>query len=541
LSKRGIHISSYEMKNEEDKNFQLDLLRKTLGSIQDLVVVIDRDLRIVTSNWKNCDSIPSREKQGHPYCYSCLMKRSTPCEPCHLLEVFTTGRCKKFEIEDPLDGKTKAIELSPIFDGNNHVIMVARHSKDITERKNVEKILKMRERQHAAVAKLGQQGLSGKDLDLLMKEAVKLVSRTLDVEYCRIMKQEKDGDFVMLAGVGWEEERDEDISQEESDNGQNILCYTLYNGETSIVDHSETKDKFSGYSLLRDHGQVSGMDVLIGSRERPFGTMNVHTARKRMFTEDDIHFVQSVANVLAESINRRENEQRLEKYTKELEDTTELKVLFADILTHDLLNPANIIRGFTEELIILEDDESKKKLLDKVHTNNEKLIEMMESAAKFIKLESVNDISFEEQDVVPLLEKSIRNFRDNIDKKNIDLVFNPACKCKVMASPLIEEVFVNLLSNAIKYSPEDSKIIVSSSDLGDRCRIQVTDFGPGISNEDKPRIFERFRQADKGSVKGSGLGLAIVKRVVDLHMGEVGVDDNPLGSGSIFWVNLKKA
>jgi two-component system phosphate regulon sensor histidine kinase PhoR len=110
-----------------------------------------------------------------------------------------------------------------------------------------------------------------------------------------------------------------------------------------------------------------------------------------------------------------------------------------------------------------------------------------------------------------------------------------------MASPLIEEVFVNLLSNAIKYSPEDSKIIVSSSDLGDRCRIQVTDFGPGISNEDKPRIFERFRQADKGSVKGSGLGLAIVKRVVDLHMGEVGVDDNPLGSGSIFWVNLKKA
>ncbi|MDW7731975.1 MAG: ATP-binding protein [Methanolobus sp.] len=506
-------------------------------------MVIDRDLRIVTSNWKNCDSVPSTDKQGHPYCYICLMKRSTPCEPCHLLEVFTTGICKRFEIEDPLDGKTKSIELSPIFDDNNRVTMVVRHSKDITERKNVEKILKMRERQHAAVAKLGQQGLSGVDLDILMQESVRLVAQTLDVEYCRIMKQEKDGNFVMLAGVGWEEDKDknQDLTHDESENGQNILCYTLYNGEPAIVKDRETKDKFSGYSLLRDHGLVSGMDVLIGRKDKPFGTMNVHTTQRRVFTEDDIHFVQSVANVLAESISRRENEERLEKYTRELEITTELKVLFTDILTHDLLNPANIIRGFTEELIILEDDQSKKKLLDKVHKNNEKLIEMMESAAKFIKLESVSDIRFEEQDIVPILEKTIRGFRDDIEKKDITLVFNPACNCRIMANPLIEEVFINLLSNAIKYSPEKGKIIVSSTDQGSGCRVQITDFGPGISNEDKPRIFERFRQADKGSVKGSGLGLAIVKRIVDLHKGKLGVDDNPLGSGSIFWVTIKKA
>ncbi|WP_406656000.1 ATP-binding protein [Methanolobus sp. ZRKC2] len=530
------------MKDGEEKNFQLDLLRKVLSSIQDLVVVIDRDLRVVTSNWKECDSVPPVDKQGHPYCYNCLMKRSTPCEPCHLLEVFTTGKCKRFEIEDPLDGKKKAIELSPIFDDEHHVTMVVRHSKDITERKNVEKILKMRERQHAAVAKLGQQGLSGMDLDLLMKESVILVAQTLDVEYCRIMKQENDGNYVMLAGIGWEkeDEKTEELSQKENANGQNILCYTLYNGESSIVEDGETKDKFSGHSLLRDHGMVSGMDVLIGCKDKPFGTMNVHTTQKRMFTEDDIHFVQSVANVLAESISRRENEERLEKYAKELEDTAELKVLFTDILTHDLLNPANIIRGFTEELIILEDDSGKKKLLNKVHKNNEKLIEMMKSAAKFIKLESVDDIRFEEQDIVPIMEKTIRGYRNDIDKKDITLVFNPTCKCMVMVSPLIEEVFINLLSNAIKYSPEKGKIVISITDQGDECRIQITDFGPGISNEDKPRIFERFKQADKGSVKGSGLGLAIVKRIVDLHKGNVGVDDNPLGSGSIFWVNLKK-
>ncbi|AFV23944.1 PAS/PAC sensor signal transduction histidine kinase [Methanolobus psychrophilus R15] len=540
-TQRGIGIPGYEVKNEEEKDFQLDLLRKVLGSVQDHIVVIDRNMRIIMSNWKHCDSVPARDKQGHPYCYSCLMKRSTPCEPCYMLEVLTTGRCRKYEIEDPLDGKTKSVELSPILDEEHNVVMVVRHTKDVSERKSVERILKMRESQHAAVASLGQQGLSDGDLDSLMKEAVRLVAQTLNVEYCRIMRQEKAGNTVMIAGVGWEEEtRDSDIDAH-SDDSSSILCYTLYSGEPAVVMDRETKDRFSGYSLLRGHGLVSGMDVLIGRKDRPFGTLSVHTAQSRVFTEDDIHFMQSVANVLAESINRRENEDNLHRYTRELESSTELKVLFTDILTHDLLNPANIIRGFTEELLIIEDDKDKIRLLDKVHSNNEKLIDMMESATKFIKLESVSDVKFEEQDIVPIIERAIRSVRDDIDKRGLTLVFNPVPGCVVHASPLMEEVFINLLSNAIKYSPEKEKIIVSIQDLGNEYRIQVTDFGSGISNQDKPMIFDRFKRADKGSVKGSGLGLAIVKRIIDLHKGKAGVDDNPLGRGSIFWVSLKKA
>jgi signal transduction histidine kinase len=528
------------MKNENDKDFQLEMLRKVLGSVQDHISVIDRNMRIVMSNWNHCDSVSVRDKQGHPYCYSCLMKRTTPCEPCYMLEVLTTGRCRKYEIEDPLDGKIKSVELSPVFDEGHNVAMVVRHTKDISERKHVESVLRMRESQHAAVAKLGQEGLSGEELENLMKEAVRLVAKTLDVEYCRITQQGKDGNDVMIAGVGWEEDK-EIRNQPAKDDSHNILCYTLYAGEPAAVMDRETRDRFSGYSLLREHRLVSGMDVLIGCRDRPFGTLSVHTGQSRVFTEDDIHFMQSVANVLAESVNRRENEENLRRYAKELESSTELKVLFTDILTHDLLNPANVVRGFTEELLIQEEDEDKTKLLEKVHRNNEKLIEMMESAAKFIKLESISDIKFEEQDIVPIIERAVRAVRDDMDKKGISLVFNPVCNCIVKASPLLEEVFINLLSNAIKYSPEKERIIISIQDLGDEYRIQVTDFGPGISNQDKPRIFERFKRADKGSVKGSGLGLAIVKRIIDLHMGKAGVDDNPLGRGSIFWIGLKKA
>lgn len=524
-----------EQKNDEQKNDKLKLLERAFASVQDLIVVIDRDFNIVASNRKICDTPVDSEKQQFT-CYSSLMKRSTKCESCKLFDVFSTGKCERFEITDPLDNKIKLVELSPIFDDAKKVILVVRHTKDISERKSVEKVLQMREKQQATVAKLGQEGLAGADLDTLMQQSVKLVASTLDVEYCKIMKRQ-DNNHIMVAGVGWEAQSE---AEPETENNE-VVCYTLYSCDTSANNNEKKTERPSDLFMLKSNGVVSGMDVNIGSKDRLFGTLNVHTTQKRVFTKDDMNFVQAVANVLAEALNRKKAEEDLKKYAGELEDTNYLKVLFTDILTHDLLNPANIIRGFTEELTILESEESKKKLLDKIHTNNEKLISMIEAASKFVKLESISDIRFEKHDFSPVLEKVIRNLGPEMGKKDIKLYFNPNKEYPSLINPLIEEVFLNLLSNAVKFSPTEGKISIGVRDVDDEWKIHVADMGPGISDDDKAMIFERFRRVDKGSVKGSGLGLAIVKRIVELHGGEVGVDDNPAGEGSVFWFTLKKA
>ena len=104
----------------------------------------------------------------------------------------------------------------------------------------------------------------------------------------------------------------------------------------------------------------------------------------------------------------------------------------------------------------------------------------------------------------------------------------------------LETLFLNLLDNAIKYSPKESKIIIDIVDAGKNWKVSVTDFGEGVSDDDKPKLFERFRRVKKGAVKGTGLGLAIVKRLIALHGGTVGVEDNPAGQGSVFWVTVKK-
>jgi signal transduction histidine kinase len=72
-------------------------------------------------------------------------------------------------------------------------------------------------------------------------------------------------------------------------------------------------------------------------------------------------------------------------------------------------------------------------------------------------------------------------------------------------------------------------------------KVAVTDQGEGISDADKPYVFDRFKRVTKKGVKGTGLGLAIVKRIAELHSGDVGVENNPDGKGSRFWISLKKA
>ncbi|NPE30977.1 HAMP domain-containing protein [Methanococcoides sp. SA1] len=240
------------------------------------------------------------------------------------------------------------------------------------------------------------------------------------------------------------------------------------------------------------------------------------------------------------SVDQQITEQELKEYAKKLEHSNELKDMFTDILRHDLLNPAGVVKGYTELLLMIENDEKTERYLNKIWKSNYQLIEMIQSASQFAKLESSENLELESLEIVEVINNSIEILANQAADKEIEIEFIEDREYFVLANNIIETVFTNIISNAIKYSPERTKVIIKIKENSEHTEITITDFGEGIDNAYKKTIFDRFERVNKSGVKGSGLGLAIVKRTIELHKGEVGARDNPEGQGTVFWIRLNK-
>lgn len=229
----------------------------------------------------------------------------------------------------------------------------------------------------------------------------------------------------------------------------------------------------------------------------------------------------------------------LKRVEEDLRERNRLKDLFTDIMRHDLINPASVVKTASELLLQIEEDATKVKLLGRIERGATKLIELCESAAKYAHIADVTQIDFGEYELGAILKESLGGFHAHLQEKRMTLRFELDRRYPARVNPLITDVFSNLVSNAIKYSAEGSAIEVSIRDEQDHWRVSVADHGPGIADEDKQRVFTRFERLEQLGVRGSGLGLAIAKQVVDLHHGRIWIEDNP-GGGSVFCVEVGK-
>ena len=196
---------------------------------------------------------------------------------------------------------------------------LARRCALVIDNARIYERLRRREQQQAVVAELGLRALGGAELDDLCDEAVRKLATTLDVEFAKILQQLPDKRRLRLrAGLGW---RPGLVGKATvgTDRGSQA-GYTLRSGSPVVVTDLATETRFTGAALLLDHGVVSGMSVIIeGPGGAHWGVLGAHTARRRRFSEDDIHFLQAVANVLADAIERQRGEDAIRTRDDRLE------------------------------------------------------------------------------------------------------------------------------------------------------------------------------------------------------------------------------
>jgi signal transduction histidine kinase/CheY-like chemotaxis protein len=205
------------------------------------------------------------------------------------------------------DTKSELGQLAHTFDS-----MAESLQQRARESEESEKLLLNRAQQQAVVAALGQFAMVSQDFNALLNQALQLVSQTLEVPIAHALELQPDGEsLIFRAGLGWTAGRVGTNIIEAR--GRSQAAYVLSSGDPVIIGDMRREHRFISPNLLLDHGIVSGVCLVIATRQRPYGMLGVYTTKARQFTGEEVQFLIAVANTVGMAAERRRTEAELHK------------------------------------------------------------------------------------------------------------------------------------------------------------------------------------------------------------------------------------
>lgn len=233
--------------------------------------------------------------------------------------------------------------------------------------------------------------------------------------------------------------------------------------------------------------------------------------------------------------------QEFNSLTDRLQTTEDARRRFVSDASHELKTPLAAIRLLTDSILQTDniDPETAREFVSDIGAEAERLSRITEDLLRLTRLDNSVLEVVSAVDVLPILEQVMRMMSLVAQERGIDLTYDAAEGCTVLATrDEIYQVIYNLVDNAVKYTAAGGAVQVSLRREGERVRLSVADNGAGIPEKDLPRIFERFYRVDKARSRGAGgtgLGLAIVRDTVEKRGGTVEAANRPQG-GAVFTV-----
>jgi signal transduction histidine kinase len=354
--------------------------------------------------------------------------------------------------------------------------------------------------------------------------------------------------------------------------GEGLNSWVVHHHQPLLLGSTAEERRFGLQHVADTKPTESWLGVPMVARDRVIGVISVESYKKNAFTADDLIMLTAIANQAAVAIENANLyrdlegltyalEQRVMERTNELRETN-LRLLAADRsknqflanMSHELRTPLNSIIGFSSVLIEATRGMLQPRLhrfLENIHAAGNHLLELINDILDLSKIEAgkmeLRADQFDLRETIAAVERVMKGFAAEA-KVQILSYLDPALPRVRLDEGRLKQILFNLLSNAVKFSPPSAVVAIhcrfvarAESPLGfDTVRIDVTDQGIGIPQDELQRIFVEFYQTEDGRRArngGTGLGLSLTRNFVELHHGRIEVTSKP-GQGSTFTLYL---
>jgi PAS domain S-box-containing protein len=497
-------------------------LRQVLDTLPVGVVVIDKAGDIFLANPASSriwGGVIASAKERYPRSKGAWHDTGKALQPeewasARALNAGQTSLNELIDIET-FDGRRTTISNSaaPIRNERQEIVGAVVVNEDVSERVRAEKTLRRTQRLQSAIAQLTLTALSGDDIQPLFEVAVAEVAKILEVDHAMVVEALPDQSGVRFRATAgpWKP----DLIGETCKSAPGFMSwFSLRAGAPVVVADLPAETRFIPCEVLLAHGLKSGINVPIPGRKKPFGVLGAHSTTKRSFSEDEINFVWSVANVLATCIERSrtatelaEKRAHLQTLSRKLIEAQEAERSAVARELHD--DFGQVLTALKFNLQRRESDEADSiALVDGA-------IARMRDLAQDLRPPLLDELG---------LESSLRSYMER-ETGRAGIQFQPKIAGLQRRPPLAVEtacfrVAQEALTNVIRHS-RARNVEVELDVVGNALQLVVRDDGQGFD----------VVAARKRAARGESQGLISMQERISLAGGELEIDSGP-GRGS---------
>ncbi len=490
-------------------------MKAFLDSIDDLIMVIDKDYQVIDVNASFLKRLKCKRDQviGKP-CFEVTKFFGEPCfsgaGTCPIEATFKTGEVSRITHTYLLGNKKHHFEVraSPVKDKTGAVTEVVEVMRDITDRVNAARALKKSEKLYRNLVESMNEGFWIIDRDFKTVFWNKKLGQILGHDPKEVVGRPASSFFE---GENKERLINELEKRKAGESSKYEITVTAKSGEPVPV-------IMSGSPLFDEHGNPDGAFAVV----------------------TDISGIKKVEHDLI-----RSHRELLDAY-RSLKELEKMKHEFVSNVSHELKTPLTVILGYIE-LILSEDmgeiTNEQKKSLEISRKSVEKLNNLIDNLIELKSIRSLMSIKRELIFIDELTKEVVDEFLNSTRVKGIEIKSNVEKDLPLIRGNKnkIRQVLLNLIDNAIKFTPSGrGRIEIEVKEEGNSILVAVKDNGIGIESEETSKIFNRFYQVDASSTRkysGTGIGLAISKEIIEAHDGKIWAESEQ-GKGSTIYFTI---